>query len=356
MLEDLTIVITTYNRYGYLRRLLSFLFLYSLKSKILILDSSSNDPDDPELKKILSKDCIKWLRFNADIFFANKIAEGCKNIDTKYTVLCADDDFLVPGAIELCVDYLDKNKDYTSAHGYYFLHYLRKERLTLSPLYSKEVVNSKDNSFNRVKSYLDGSLKYYPMYAVHRSDLFIQIWSETTRYVSDQGLSEIFPCCLSLLHGKMKVLPIFYSSREPNTFNWHENNYDKWISRMYSDDKLSLALKGLSKHLSNISNLALNESEFLLRSELDLYVSRQYGEKHPLNSTSYLLFINKMKRKIRFRTILREFVYGLFYKGCDPRIYKEYYSDYENISRVVLSSNLTQEELNASRYELSAEN
>ena len=151
MLEDLTIIITTYKRYGYLKRLLSFFSLYSLKSKILILDSTPYYPDDAQLNKMLSKDGVQWLRFSDDIFFAHKIAEGSKHVDTKYAVLCADDDFLVPGAIELCVDYLDKNQDYTSAHGFYFSHYLRKERLILNPLYSKEVVKSKDNTNYMVK-------------------------------------------------------------------------------------------------------------------------------------------------------------------------------------------------------------
>jgi glycosyltransferase domain-containing protein len=355
MLEDLTIVITTYKRYGYLKRLLSFLSLYSLKSKILILDSSPYYPDDAQLNKMLSKDGIQWLRFSDDIFFAHKIAEGCKHIETKYTVLCADDDFLVPNAIEVCVDYLDKNQDYTSAHGFYFSHHLVKENLFyIHTLFSTEVAISKDKSFDRIKSYLNGSLKYYPMYAVHRSDMFKLIWSETKKYVSDQGLSEIFPCCLSLLYGKMKVFPVFYSSREPNTFQWQDSAYDKWISKMYSDDKLSLAIKGLSIHLSDVCNLSAQESELLLRYELDAYVGRQHSEKHPFNRIFCSLFLKKIKNKIRVRTRLKMFMSRLLYRGCDPRIYKEYYNDYENIRKIVVSFNLTQKELNESRRELSS--
>ena len=83
MLEDLTILITTYKRYGYLKRLLTFFSLYSLKSKILILDSSPYFPDDAELNNLLAKDNVELLRFSDDIFFAHKIAEGSKHINTK---------------------------------------------------------------------------------------------------------------------------------------------------------------------------------------------------------------------------------------------------------------------------------
>jgi len=354
MLEDLTILITTYKRYGYLKRLLTFFSLYSLKSKILILDSSPYFPDDAELNNLLAKDNVELLRFSDDIFFAHKIAEGSKHINTKYSVLCADDDFLVPRAIELCVDFLDKNKDFSSAHGFYFLHHLEKKNFFyIDALYSKEVAISKDKTLDRVESYLDGSLKYYPFYAVQRSDMFRLIWSETKKFVSDQGLSEIFPCTLSLILGNMKVLPVFYSSREPNSFQWNSNALDQWNSKIYSDDKLTLATRGLSMYLSDNCNLSIKESEIFLRSELDGYVKSLDAKTPQINTRYYFVLFNKIRGKIRVRLRLKVFISRILYRGCDSRIYKEHYKDYENIKKVVVSFNLTQKELNQSRRELS---
>jgi len=354
MLEDLTILITTYKRYGYLKRLLTFFSLYSLKSKILILDSSPYFPDDAQLNNLLANDRVQLLRFSDDIFFAHKIAEGSKHIDTKYSVLCADDDFLVPKAIELCVDFLEKNKDFSSAHGFYFLHHLEKKNFFyIDALYSKEVAISEDKTLDRVKSYLDGSLKYNPMYAVQRSDMFRLIWGETKKFVSDQGLSEIFPCTLSLLLGKMKVFPVFYSSREPNTFQWSSNAFDQWHSRMYSDDNLTSAARGLSIFLSYNCNLSVKESELILRHELDGYVKSLDVKKPQINRRRYSVLLKKIKEQMRVRTRLKLFISTILYRGCDSRIYQEYYQDYENIKKVVVSFNLTQKELNQSRRELS---
>ena len=82
-------------------------------------------------------------------------------------------------------------------------------RFNLTPLYENGKSAEEDSGLKRIISYLGGITKYFPLYAVHRTDLFQIVWSETNKYVSDWGFSELFPSALSLAHGKMKVLPIF---------------------------------------------------------------------------------------------------------------------------------------------------
>ena len=38
-------------------------------------------------------------------------------VSTPYAAFVADDDFLVPSALEQCADFLDVNQDYSAAHG-----------------------------------------------------------------------------------------------------------------------------------------------------------------------------------------------------------------------------------------------
>ena len=92
--KEITIVIITYNRYAFLRRLLNFYDGYSEKFNFLILDSSSQKPEK-SLFKYFERDNVEYHKFNPNIFFATKIAEGSKHIKTKYAVCCADDDFLI---------------------------------------------------------------------------------------------------------------------------------------------------------------------------------------------------------------------------------------------------------------------
>ena len=65
--KEITIVIITYNRYAFLRRLLNFYDWYSEKFNILILDSSSQKPEK-SLLKYFKRDNVEYHKFNPNIF------------------------------------------------------------------------------------------------------------------------------------------------------------------------------------------------------------------------------------------------------------------------------------------------
>ena len=45
------------------------------------------------------------------------LAESLKYVMSKFVVLCADDDFLVPESIMKCAKLLKENSDYSISHG-----------------------------------------------------------------------------------------------------------------------------------------------------------------------------------------------------------------------------------------------
>ena len=357
MLDQLTIIIITYKRYGFLKRLLIFFSLYQSKAQFLILDSSPEDPEDQELIKLLSQDNVNWIRYDSDIFFAHKIANGCEYINTDYAVLCADDDFLIPRALERCIDFLSEHQDYSSAHGLYFNHSsyekTRSNNFRVDPLYEQGRSSEEKTSAERVTSYLGGITCNYPMYAVQRTPRFRTIWHETKQYVSDQGLSELFPCCLSFVYGKMKILPVFYSSREPNNYvGWYD---EKSQAIVYSKEKIERAIKGLSKHLSEVDDLSLEEAENFSVGAFQDYLNRLgiKMKRHKHNKSQVLIsFLKRIKEKLRIRTRLKGWMYYFFYQGCHPSIYPDYIEDFKKVKKAVLSAGLTFEELNLARRKI----
>ena len=101
ILKKVTIVITTYNRYSYLERLLTYYKEYPVSCPIKVLDSSSDPaPGNDVLKALLQQENVEWLRFDSDVFICEKIAKGLKSVETEYSVLCADDDFIIPSVIK----------------------------------------------------------------------------------------------------------------------------------------------------------------------------------------------------------------------------------------------------------------
>ena len=67
----------------------------------------------------------------------------------------------------------------------------------------------------------------------------------------------------------MKILPVFYSSREPNNFTWYDENR---FAEMFSIEKINRAVIGLGKHLSKIDDLLKEESERLARDAFQKYL------------------------------------------------------------------------------------
>jgi glycosyltransferase domain-containing protein len=297
-LDEITILIITYKRYGFLKRLLSFFASAGDNYNLLVLDSTPNNPTEEDLLYLLkSNPKLKWVRYDSSIFFANKIADGCKYINTKYSVLCADDDFLLPSGISKSIDFLEYNLEYSCCHGiYYDYEFQNSRKLILGNIYGKMIGGEEISSLDRVVNYFNGKTSYYSFYAVHRTSDFKFIWESCKIYVLDWGLSEIFPSALSLILGKMKVLEIPYSIREKNNFVWYDNEREE---QMYSLDKIDLFINGLVEVFKNEQNVVGEVlknifNEKLKRSKLKKKVAA--STTFPLNKVS---IITKIKNKLR---------------------------------------------------------
>ena len=353
MLENLTIVVITYERYDCLKRLLNFYLSYNSEVKILVLDSSSFDPEDEELLKILSNKKISWIRFSSETFFLKKIAEGCSYIDTEFSVLSADDDFLIPTGIEECRIFLKENLDFSSAQGLSYLHFkssFLKSKLRVENLYQETAYALDDSSsLDRLTKYLTGESKNYPFYAVHRSKDFLKIWTYARQYADHQGLSEILPCCLSLVLGKMKVMDNFYNFREPNDFsNWEDQ---KTLDKVYSQERVSKALYGLTNFIVHETNQKQGKVEQVCKHLFDLYLSTMHEKQKflQIKSKSSKSWTARLKEIVRIRSRLREVLAILLYEGSNYQISKNYLSDFKKAEKMILDSNVDTEYLNKSR-------
>ena len=213
-LANLSIVILTYNRYGFLERLLDFYQSYSLKYPIIILDSSSDVITSERLNQLLANSLVVHKKFDSAIFPSFKIDQGLEEVKTPFAVLCAEDDFLIPDGLAASVDFLVNYPDYSCAHGRYVNHKLQNGRKFIwSSLYKDAISIVRDEALDRFVQFLSGNGSGIPLYAVHRTDDLKFIWQKTAQYIDGHGFIETFSISCSLLAGKLKILPVFYSSR-----------------------------------------------------------------------------------------------------------------------------------------------
>ena len=120
--DKVTLIIPTYNRHNYLTRILDYYSNVNLR--ILVADSSQNEYP---FKNTYQIDYFHYPNYMP----SKKLADIIQKVKTPYVFMCADDDFIIPRAIEKCIKFLDKNSDYSSAQGIYFSFIYGKKKLCL---------------------------------------------------------------------------------------------------------------------------------------------------------------------------------------------------------------------------------
>lgn len=248
LLDDLTIVIPTYNRNYYLSRILEYLKINSIKN-IIIADSSSPEKHEINKKciKKLFKNNVQYIWHQENEFALNyykKILFALKKVDTPYVTLCADKDFPIIPGIRKCMEYLDKNPDYNVADGSFYSfspNYLKKELMWIRKYRNKISIDS-NNPISRIETLLNNCTPIF--YSLHRTNVLCRNIHEVTKYAPDARFGEYLVDTLSVSSGKYAHLNVDYWCREsgyPLSSNfrlptfldyWNEGSFDAKIKQL----------------------------------------------------------------------------------------------------------------------------
>src|SRR3989344_3338625 len=128
-MTTLTIIIPTYNRPGYLKRVLDYYQSAGCPYDIIVADSSR-----PEIKRQNQTAVenhrqlnIRYLdSFSPDLNPWYKHPRVIPTVTTKYLTFCADDDFTLLAGVTQSLDFLETHPDFAVAHGQYFEFALKK--------------------------------------------------------------------------------------------------------------------------------------------------------------------------------------------------------------------------------------
>ena len=301
-MNDLSIIITSFNRPTFLLRNIKYLLSFEGNFKIIIADSSEEGIISSELQKFVAQKNILLKKFDTDIKVAQKIYETLRFVKTKYSVIVAEDDFIYPPSIEKCKNFLDKNHDYVSCHGKYYIHSpyniskkygvaFRDQSLTVQSCEFEDVLD-------RIQFYLDGKMaSQYTFYAVFETKNLLETWQQTYMYANEWLINEYFPCIISLILGKMKTLPIFYMSREPNLHNWVDDNR---INLIFTRENNNIYSNGI---VENIKKKQIINDDILLKQKY-FKIFNQRREDLLKNKSNKTINQNNI-----FKTLFRPFYY-----------------------------------------------
>ena len=166
IMSEVTLLLTIYNRREFTLRWIQFIKEFNCPFNIYICDGGNDQLLERKLKNLVKNNSkIKYKKFNYyknyEKFF-EKFYLATKDIKTKYTYLCEDDDFIIFENIKKSEYFLNKNNDYSSSGGQSF----NVEILQNNFLFArKEHIKSKsykDNSkFKRILKVLNNMQSNY---------------------------------------------------------------------------------------------------------------------------------------------------------------------------------------------------
>lgn len=284
-----TVVIPAHNRPERLKRLLDYYLSFNVR--IVVPDSSSV----PFKYLAEYKDKIVYKHY-PKVLLAEKLFFMLNEINTPYVVMCADDDYIVPSAIEQVICYLDNHLEYGSGQGIYTRYYPHKSRIHFFLEYSnmiKEDINEETPS-ERIIHLMSNYFQYY--YAVFRSEIFKEIIHSTFQNdcckIKNLNLLEIYLSLYATIEAKHIVLPIFYAAREAiiGSAGSYTDNIDRIMTDLKYKEEYIYFMDKLSEKILQKSPISKKEGSLILRNAISLYLDNSVhkASKKPNYTKSFI--------------------------------------------------------------------
>ncbi len=292
-LDDLTIVIPTYNRNYFLSRSLGYFKENGFKN-IIVADSSS-----PEKQKV-NEDTVKAIFGDEILYFwipekeyGSKVLEktlsAIEKVRTPYATLCSDKDFPLLTGIQQCIRYLDENPDYHIADGKYYSFQVDYSSgiIHWRKAYTKKETIASESSIQRIENLIKKN--YQPLsYSIHRTKTLYDTYSKVMDYTDDVRFGELFSGAYALTHGKYAYLNVDYWCRESNPMHSGSTQFlrmDDYLNDGTYSSKYRKFKDGL---LTNISNDSFENSNNIIDSAMLTYLLRSYPERNGFKIKKYL--------------------------------------------------------------------
>ncbi|WP_346236494.1 TIGR00180 family glycosyltransferase [Niabella insulamsoli] len=206
---DVTIVIILHNRHQNIQRLVNY---YDRSEVSIILADSSTDKHPTQNLP------GHWQHvYTPGISYTQKIEKILPQVKTKYVILCADDDFIIPSSLPQCVNFLEAHPDYAAVQGHSLCYkkseVVARDIISFYPLYY-DVNYSYEQADPLVR--LDAILANYKsfLYAVHRTERLAYAYNGASKHIHNLYLNEYTASLLPLVSGKYKELDLLYQVRE----------------------------------------------------------------------------------------------------------------------------------------------
>lgn len=218
--RDVTLLLPTVaHRAEFLRSTLEYLSVAMKGAQIVISDHTA-DADNDTVTRLASQFTqldIVVERHPASLHFLERLTACARVARSSYVVVHADDDFMLPGAIDESVNFLDRHPDFVGCQGRTFFLKLRPPR-SCAPKINRTMSRAEGDVASRITNQC---AHFTPtLYALTRRDAFIESNDATLSYTRNVVFWQYLSSCLLLARGKLRVLDSLYYLRLDNPDGW----------------------------------------------------------------------------------------------------------------------------------------
>ena len=321
---NISLLVPTKNRPSYVKRLLRYYSDLKFNGYIYILDGSNKEYSRNIINFIKQLNNKKIIYFN-DVGYPGMITKKyLSKVKTDYVVQLGDDDYIIPEGINNCINFLDKNPDFSAAHGEGLI-------VTSSETPNKidhidtyvQTVRVENSAKERVFQHLSDNTQ--PNFSVFRTKIFEKILSpvpnfEDSKLCPNRGISDyLIQTAMSVVCTKIKEVPGLYIVRQITSVEFEYphtrkgKDFEKSIK--YFIQKISNAIcekeslnyeevgEYVKKGLNNYLNPKLKK---ILKSNKNLSDLRD-NSKHPFFN-SFLIVYNSIIRGIKLKTRVADYI------------------------------------------------
>ena len=306
-LEELTLVIATYNRQSFAKRCMNY---WSKKGPtVIIIDGSEKRIDIKNIENFGKN--INYIHQPTGYF--ERLYSVIDMVKTEYVLLGCDDEFYIPSALNSCIETIKKEKKLVACCGYVLGFNFANGKVSGNDIYPRINKNSnlKDcNPNHRIKKHFSNYEQLFT-YSVCKSN-FWKLAAKTifSKEYSCYSIHEIQIELLMSFAGKNKVIPelMWLRSRENQPFrnmspstNYINTMENWWNLEKFKEEKEEF-LKKIKKTSSKINELSKNNQIVDVEGAIQSYLKYLITTKESfIYRIIYLLLRNlptKIKNKI----------------------------------------------------------
>ena len=162
--------------------------------------------------------------------FLQRLTDCAESAQSDYVAVHADDDFMFVDALGACVEFLERNADFSAAKGRMLFFSLQAGKAPVVGRH-ESYARTEDDVARRVAQHASN---FNPtLYALHRRAQFIEAHSTALAHTRNVIFWQYLASCLTLVQGKLHVAEVPYYYRQDNPEGWRgtllrERARDHW--------------------------------------------------------------------------------------------------------------------------------